>query len=110
MDMIGQRRRDAVKGGHGNRMNVRRKLVVAFCAGAFASLVSFAQAQGKVWRIGFLSQGHLDSSAAGYAYGSFTQGLRELGHVELERQHDAVRDGRPSSRAARCESARSTRR
>ena len=82
MDMIGQRRRDAAKGGHGNRMNVRRELVVAFCAGAFAPLVSFAQAQGKVWRISFLSQGHLDSSAAGYAYGPFTQDLRELNHVE----------------------------
>lgn len=64
-----------------NRMNTRRKLVVAMGAGAFAPRASFAQAPGKVWRIGFLLQRHMDFVDSDFVYGPFTQGLRELGYV-----------------------------
>jgi putative ABC transport system substrate-binding protein len=60
-------------------MNNRRKLVIALGAGALtAPLTSFAQAQGKVWCVGFLSQQRLES----FNYGAFQQGMRELGYVE----------------------------
>ena len=60
-------------------MNNRRKLVVALGAGALAvPFSSFAQQQGKVWRIGFLSSrpGIDDYTEA------LRQGLRELGYIE----------------------------
>ena len=62
-------------------MNKRRKLIVAFGAGALAApLYSFAQQQGKVWRIGFLGT----ASAAGYVkeVDAIRAGLRDLGYVE----------------------------
>ena len=59
----------------------RRAVLVAFGAGAFSPLASFAQAPGKVWRVGFLSHRHMDLIDSDYAYGPFTQGLRELGYV-----------------------------
>ncbi len=38
-------------------MNIRRKIVIALGAGAREGpLGSFAQQQGKVWRVGFLSE------------------------------------------------------
>ena len=44
-----------VAGMEGGRMNNRRKLVIALGAGALATpFASFAQQQGKVWRIGLL--------------------------------------------------------
>ena len=44
---------------------------------------SFAQQQGKVWRVGFLSQRrHVDFLDSDYYYGPFRQGMRELGYVE----------------------------
>lgn len=60
-------------------MNTRRKLLVALGAGALAApFVSFAQQQGKVWRVGFLS------AAPGFASfaAAFRQGLRELGYSD----------------------------
>jgi putative ABC transport system substrate-binding protein len=64
-------------------MNNRRKLVIALGAGALvAPLGSFAQQQGKVWRVGFLSARHVDFLDSDYYYGSFRQGMRELGYVE----------------------------
>ena len=62
-------------------MNTRRKLVLAFGAGALAPLASFAQAPPKVWRIGFLSNRHMELTDADHYYGPFTQGMRELGYV-----------------------------
>ena len=63
-------------------MVTRRRVVIALGAGVLAPLVSFAQQQGKVWRVGFLSQRHVDLVDADYQYGPFTQGMRELGYVE----------------------------
>ena len=62
-------------------MNTRRRVVLALGAGAFAPFASFAQQQGKVWRVGFLSQRHLDLVDTNNTYGGFTQGMRELGYV-----------------------------
>ena len=63
-------------------MNTRRKLVIAIGAGALAPRASFAQAPGKVWRVGFLSVRHLDFVDSDFVYGPFTQGMRKLGYVE----------------------------
>jgi len=64
-------------------MNKRRKLVIALGASALAApFGSFAQQQGKVWRVGFLSQRHVDFLDSDYYYGPFRQGMRELGYVE----------------------------
>ena len=58
-------------------MITRRKLVLALGAGALeAPFSSFAQQPGKVWRIGFLSQRHVDFVDADNYYGPFTRGLR----------------------------------
>ena len=62
-------------------MITRRKIVMALGAGALVPFASFAQQQGKVWRVGFLAQGHVDFVDADYYYGPFTQGMRELGYV-----------------------------
>ena len=45
------------------------------------STYSFAQQQGRVWRVGFLSQRRIDSLDSD-AYGGFPEGMRELGYVE----------------------------
>ncbi len=61
-------------------MNNRRKLIVALGAGALVTPIhSFAQQQGKVWRIGFLTgrKGRPDPT-----FDTVVQGLRELGYVE----------------------------
>ena len=70
-------------------MIARRKVIIALGASAFLSplsslvfpLSSFAQPAAKVWRVGFLSQRHMDFVDADYIYGPFTQGMRELGYV-----------------------------
>ena len=59
----------------------RRTLLVSLAVSALAPLPAFAQAPGKVWRVGFLSYRHMDFVDADYYYGPFTQGLRELGYV-----------------------------
>ena len=62
-------------------MSKRRKLVIALGAGALAApFGSFAQPQGKVWRIGVLGAG----SPAGWApmVEALRAGLRELGYIE----------------------------
>src|SRR6476660_7309113 len=57
--------------------------MVALGAGALAvPFSSFAQQQGKVWRVGFLSQRHVNFLDSDYYYGPFTLGMRELGYVE----------------------------
>jgi putative ABC transport system substrate-binding protein len=64
-------------------MNNRRKLVIAFGAGALAApFGSFAQQQNKVWRVGFLALRQVVISESDAYYGPFRQGMRELGYVD----------------------------
>jgi putative ABC transport system substrate-binding protein len=64
-------------------MNSRRKLVIALGAGALAApLGSFAQQQGKVWRVGFFYIGTRQSAMDTGRYGAFIEGMRQLGYVE----------------------------
>lgn len=60
-------------------MNNRRKLLIALSAGALTvPLASFAQQQGKIWRIGYIStRAGIDANEE-----AFRQRLRELGYVE----------------------------
>jgi putative ABC transport system substrate-binding protein len=61
-------------------VNRRRKLLVALGASALtAPLASFAQQQGKIWRIGLLWD---SPDVFPDALEAFRQGLRELGYVE----------------------------
>ena len=63
-------------------MIARRRVVIALGASALASpLAAFAQQPGKVWRIGFLAQRHLEFVDSDVNYGPFVQGMRELGYV-----------------------------
>lgn len=63
-------------------MITRRKLLVVLARCALAApLVSFAQPQDRVWRVGFLALRRpvsLDSDQ----FGAFPQGMRELGYIE----------------------------
>jgi len=64
-------------------VTTRRKLLIMLGAGALtAPLHSFAQQQGKVWRVGFLSARSRPVSLDSDEYGGFPQGMRELGYVE----------------------------
>ncbi|MSP97900.1 MAG: hypothetical protein EXR29_11890 [Betaproteobacteria bacterium] len=54
----------------------RRDTVLAVLALGSVPLVSFAQQQGKVWRVGFLSQNRAND------FSPFSQKMRELGYVE----------------------------
>src|SRR5258705_1293474 len=64
-------------------MNSRRKLLVALGASVIAApLSSFAQQQGRVWRVGFLASRYVEFLDSDYYYGPFRQGMRELGYVE----------------------------
>jgi putative ABC transport system substrate-binding protein len=70
-------------GADTERRSTRRRLLIALCAGALAvPLASFAQQQGKVWRVGFLAGRHVDFLDSDNFYGPFRQGMRELGYVE----------------------------
>ena len=61
-------------------MNNRRKLVIALGASALTvPFGSFAQQQGKVWRVGFLTAFLPDNDPR---FEVFKQQLRDLGHVE----------------------------
>ena len=62
-------------------MNTRRKLVIALGAGVFAPSAAFAQAPGKVWRVGFLAQRHVELVDTDSIFGPFTQGMLELGYA-----------------------------
>mgnify|MGYP001618145125 CR=1 FL=1 len=60
-------------------MNNRRKLVIALGAGALAApLASFAQQQGKVWRVGFLGLGPGPNEFVA----AFREQLHSLGYIE----------------------------
>ena len=65
-------------------MNTRRKLLIALGASALTvPLASFAQQQGKVWRVGFLGQrSRSTASNPNPIYDTFLQRMRELGYVE----------------------------
>ncbi len=64
-------------------MNNRRRLIVALSAGALAApLYSFAQQQGKVWRVGFLSPFSSGNSRQYQQFEVFKQQLLDLGQVE----------------------------
>ena len=59
-------------------MNSRRTLLIALGAGVLtAPFASFAQQQGKVWRIGFLWESYYADR-----FVAFTAGMRELGYAE----------------------------
>lgn len=63
-------------------MITRRQIILATGACAIAPRGSSAQTKGKVWRVGFLAQRHVDFIDSDYYYGPFRQGMRELGYVE----------------------------
>ncbi len=64
-------------------MNTRRELLVALVAGALAApFGSFAQQQGKIWRVGFLSGLSRPVSLDSSSFGGFPRGMRELGYIE----------------------------
>src|SRR5678816_3522381 len=64
-------------------MNNRRNFLVALGASVIAApLSSFAQQQGKVWRVGFLSTRRRPDSLDSYTHGAFSNGMRELGYFE----------------------------
>src|SRR5262245_19677928 len=64
-------------------MNNRRKLVVALGVGLLAtSIGTFAQSQGKVWRIGYLTAHSAQSSLETGTQEAFLRGMRDLGYVE----------------------------
>ena len=55
--------------------------IVALCAAA-GPIASFAQRQGKVWRVGFLSPRHRSDSNLSQSTDAFLKGMRDLGYVE----------------------------
>jgi putative ABC transport system substrate-binding protein len=64
-------------------VNKRRRLIGALGAGALAApFGSFAQPQGKVWRVGFLSARSRPASIDTDNYSGFPRGMRELGYIE----------------------------
>jgi len=64
-------------------MNNRRKLVITLCASALTvPFSSFAQQQGKVWRVGFLSSRSRPASLDSDEIGAFPREMRQLGYVE----------------------------
>ena len=64
-------------------MNARRRFLVALGASLIAApLPSFAQQQGKIWRVGFLATRRRPVSSDFDFMVPFTQGMRERGYVE----------------------------
>ena len=64
----------------GERMNTRRRFVIALGASALAApLTPFAQQQ-RVYRVGTLTTA--SAATAGHLFDAFIQGLPELGYVE----------------------------
>ena len=60
----------------------RRDAVLALLALGAAPPVSDAQQQGKIWRVGFLTQRRRPGSIDSDFIGGFPRGMRELGYVE----------------------------
>jgi len=64
-------------------MNKRRKIIVALGASALAApFASFAQAQGKIWRVGFLATRARPMTLDTDYVGAFLRGMRDFGYVE----------------------------
>ena len=64
-------------------MNKRRKIIFALGASALAApFGSFAQQKDKVWRVGFLALRARPDSLDTDRFGTFRQGMRELGYIE----------------------------
>ena len=64
-------------------MNRRDTLVALLVLGAVSGpLASFAQQQGKIWRVGFLVPRRRPVSIDADFLGAFPRGMRELGYVE----------------------------
>jgi ABC-type uncharacterized transport system substrate-binding protein len=62
-------------------MNRRESILAVVALGAVAGpIASFAQQQGKVWRVGFLTLN--SASLSSTATDAFLKGMRELGYVE----------------------------
>jgi putative ABC transport system substrate-binding protein len=83
-------------------VNKRRKLVIALGAAALAApFASFAQPQGKVWRVGFLNPAAADSRAMPRLQ-AFREGMREHGYVEGRNLQIEARwaEGKPDRMAA----------
>lgn len=62
-----------------------RRTLIGVVVGSFvaAPLASFAQQQGKIWRVGFLSYNSVTPSLeADPLYGTFRKGMRDLGYIE----------------------------
>ena len=60
----------------------RRDAVLVLLALGTAPRTSFAQQQGKVWRVGFLAPLERPPSIAAHWWGAFVEGMRDLGYVE----------------------------
>ena len=60
----------------------RRDTVLALLALGAAPVVSFAQQQGKVWRVGFLASFVRPASLDSNYLSAFVRGMRDLGYVE----------------------------
>lgn len=61
---------------------LRRSIITAACGLTFcADPPALAQTAAKVWRIGVLSQRHVDFVDSDYVYGPFVQGLGQLGYA-----------------------------
>src|SRR5262245_2458099 len=72
-------------GGQGDRVTMRRQMLIALGAFAVAPRAVFAQAkhpQGKVWRIGYLYAGSRQVTLDSGRMPAFLQGMKELGYVE----------------------------
>jgi putative tryptophan/tyrosine transport system substrate-binding protein len=62
-------------------VNRRESIIAVVALGAAAGpIASFAQQQGKVWRVGFLSP--VSASSSSQNTDAFLKGMRELGYVE----------------------------
>jgi putative ABC transport system substrate-binding protein len=61
----------------------RRTFIASAATGVLAMpLGAFAQAQGRVWRVGFFYTGSRQSALDTGRYNAFVQGMRELGYVD----------------------------
>jgi ABC-type uncharacterized transport system substrate-binding protein len=60
----------------------RRDTVFALLALGAAPLACHAQQQGKIWRVGYLTQRRRPDSIAADFTGAFPRGMRDLGYVE----------------------------
>lgn len=60
----------------------RRDAVLGLLSLAAAPAASFAQSEGRIWRVGFLAPRHVVFADSDYYYGPFRLRMRELGYVE----------------------------